>query len=300
MLASATVSRRVVFSVVSWVVAGGLLAAPVWGAPVLYKADAPDFYQDRQLPTPPFPYPSGNYCGPTAAADGIVWLHDHGFGRLPDGNPGTQGQEHDLVMDLAAEMSTDVPDDGTYAQDALDGLAAYLNRPEHYPGQSFAEGRGRDLDGAYPDQQDWDWTGQMLAQGDTCIITLGGLWFKWRMPPNPWPDWERLGGHYLFLVGYELPTTGYYHDPATGPAEELENAGITWQGDLDPSRPFYLLDVPVEIPAWVWALLPPGAEVETELRWEDAIAYGVPEPATCALLAGAATLLALKRRRVRR
>jgi len=257
----------------------GLLAGPGFAVPLLFKQDAPDFYQSRKEPDPPFPYPSENYCGPVAAADGIVWLHDHGFDRLPYASPGTQA-EYDLVMDLAAEMGTDQTVLGTLAVDARDGLAAYLDRPEHYPGQSYAEGRGLSLDGAYPDPVDWDWTGLMLSYKDTCIITLGGLWFRWSLPENPWFDWQRLGGHYLFVVGYDLPTMVYYHDPATDTAEELEDAALLWQGDVDPSRPFYTVDIPVELPDWVGDLLPPGAQVQTELRWEDAIAYGVAEPGT--------------------
>ncbi|HUU32079.1 MAG TPA: dockerin type I domain-containing protein [Phycisphaerae bacterium] len=268
-----------------FIVALGLLAAMVAStasaAPTLYKQDAQDFYQKRDEPKPPFPYPGPSGCVPVSAANGIVWLADHGYTRLPTAGAGTQA-EYDIVQDLATEMNTDW-NEGTAYQDAEDGLKNYLTRAAFYPATASVEGRGLDLDGACLDNTtDWNWVVTMLARSDTCVLVTGDLFAQWRFTGNPWgTDWDRLGGHSIFLVGYDGTDKALVHDPDTGPAESRDEYGLTWQGS------YYTLDITIPIPSDYSSAIPGGTEIRSEARWTNAIAFTVPDPAT---LAGDANL----------
>ena len=252
-------------------------------APQLFKQSAPDFYQINAA------YPGGGqaYCVPTAAADGVAWFHDQGLTNLPDAANDVDQQEQ-LVIDLGSAMSTDASG-GTTMLNAEQGLRNYLET--YYPGQVTVSGRGAYVDGNDPDAADWTWTGQQVSQDDTCVIVIGSLFMRYQPPGQSWTIWERIGGHAVFLVGYDSAAgKSYCHDPDTNGSKELAEYPLAWNGS------YYTIEgpsFPIDPPAGT----PEGTEIETELRWSDCLAYQVvPEPASLAVLA-AASLVVLRHKR---
>ncbi|HUW34621.1 MAG TPA: PEP-CTERM sorting domain-containing protein [Planctomycetota bacterium] len=257
-------------------------------AQILYKQDSPDFYQINAA----YNNNGENFCVPTATADGVVWLQGHGFGRLPDATSETQ-----IVNDLAGLMMTDQGKAGTYMSDAVTGIQTYLERSAHYPGQVVVQSVGIDADGVAPDQTDYNWVAGQLAQTDTAVVVTGMIY--WRLKADlpygsgDWGDWTAYGGHAVFLVGYDdSATISYCHDPDDGSTKALRTYPLNWTGG------YYLIegaDLPTIDPGLPSAA---NAEVEVELRWDDAMSYQItPEPMTLSLLAVGGLFLPLCRRR---
>ncbi|MBN2294663.1 MAG: hypothetical protein JXM70_19700 [Pirellulales bacterium] len=177
----------------------------VQAAPMVFfgKFDAPDF---NQLNTA---YPNGgeNYCVPTSCADGIVWLHDHGFGALPDAS-----QEEDIINELANLMGTN-PDAGTGSTGAINGMESYLRR---YYEDIFSDSFGVSSSTSESLEEQWEKVENYVSQPDTVVI----------LRCHGYSNGYIIASHAVFLAGYDM--TNYassenfevsVHDPYTGPTE---------------------------------------------------------------------------------
>ena len=304
MLTQARSGRRVslrkviVIVVFSAVFVLGVIGQSARADQVLFKEDAPDFCQHNSNYDPDS---GARFCVPTAVADGIVWLHDHGFDRLPDVT-----DEEDIVNELADLMYTDDPGSGTSMANAEAGLRDYLEEPGRYPGDVNVVSRGKYQDGNYPDAADWAWTGQQVALDDTCVVVVGGAYTRYKLPGagEDWTPWARWGGHALFLVGYGDGADegkSYTYDPywngdevCTKTEEDptLEEHLLSWQ---DTDSYYRIGDITsVDPPGGA----PLGTLAEMEIRWDDALAYQiVPEPGMMALGLGGLAMLSRRKRR---
>jgi hypothetical protein len=197
-----------------WILSGFvmvLIFSPVTqGAPFVFsgKLDAPDFNQIKSV------YPNGGYyyCVPSSDADGVVWLHNHGFDLLPDAD-----QEETIVTDLASLMHTD-PDHGTYSGNNLQGMRDYLG--SFYDPNDIVVGS---LDLWDSDQQlleeKWQRVEEYVTRPDTFVALWGTGYYQGYC----------VGSHSVFLAGYDM--TDYessnefkisLHDPMLGPTESTD------------------------------------------------------------------------------
>ena len=179
------------------------------------KTDAPDFYQYRD-PYPPWGSPGRAYCAPTASADAVVWLSEHGFTNLPG-----RSQEVSIVEELALDMDTDELF-GTDWPDVVPGLNWFLGR-HLYPGDFTVEGLGALDGGGFPDGQDLVYVAQRLAMPDSVIVVAA----------SAYKGGTSLGGHAVFLAAVGDITGGnhqvvYVRDPATGPQESIDEFTLVW------------------------------------------------------------------------
>lgn len=214
----------------------------------------PDYFDAKFDAAPSFTqlspmYPGGGqmYCVPTAAALGTVWLEEHGLDLLPD-----RSQENSIVSGLASKMSTSQTF-GTTWPNAVDGWRNYLD-DFYNPLDVSVEAVGEFIDGQFPDEADFTWTGERLMEDDTVVVVAGGAY----------SGGQRLGGHAVLLAGFDVsqqPLLTYAYDPGQPPALTPDTFALTWV----PGGGYYTIDMdPSNLPVPV----PPG----TEIRWEGAIA----------------------------
>jgi len=181
--------------------------AVVQGAPLVFsgKFDAPDFNQLNSA------YPNGGnyYCVPTSDADGVVWLHNHGFTRLPGA-----GQEETIVTDLAALMHTN-PNSGTSTANNLQGMRDYLGS-FYGPSNVLVSSLSLfNLDRSTL-EENWQQVAEYVTRSNTIVTLWGGGLYQGMT----------VGLHSVFLAGYDMANYAStdrleisFHDPITGPTE---------------------------------------------------------------------------------
>ena len=241
----------------AWVIVlSGALAPAGRAAPPtsLAKCDAPSFRQHNDA----YPNAGSAYCVPTAAADGIAWLAEHGLDRLSG-----RDAEEQIVSDLAAKMGTD-PSRGTSWGAAADGLTDYLD--DYYEPVRIRVGAvGCHAGGLYPNPDDFAWVQEMLARPDTVVIIQRKLYL---ITPNGTEG--PYNGHAMFLAGSDAPAAEMIlHDPLVGPHDEPDPVALVehWRDPRSFLR--YTFDIDTAAPDGA----PPGSLADA--RWTDAIAFGV-------------------------
>ncbi len=232
------------------VVCAAAAAAPA--APPVFtgKLDAPSFRQYN----PAYPGGGAYYCLPTSSADGIAWLAEHGYDRLP-----TREAEQAIVTALAAKMQTD-PLQGTQWKAAGPGLADYLD--DFYdPARVGIESP----EARWPDPDAFAWTQDRLARPDTVVIIMRTMYLN--LPDFGWGLYVK---HAMFLAGYDAPAAGVYlHDPLAGEVDDLQPVGLIenlgWRGDFE----YYTFDLALTPPPQS----PPGTTIEA--RWDKVLAISI-------------------------
>jgi len=227
------------------------------------KSDAPDFNQLN----PNYPNGGSMYCVPTSGADGVVWLHDHGYALLPDAS-----QEETIVNDLAALMGTS-PTGGTSTSGKVSGMRSYLER--YYDSEYITvEAWDADMWSQAGLEASWQRVKERVARPDTFVL-LSGIGFYQGVPVSG-------TRHCVFLSGYDM--TGYeadsafdawIHDPFTGP--DSSNDWLAFESRVMPSPTRYYYGA-YEFPTY------PGYTLD-ELAWTGACSVQItPEPMTLSLL----------------
>ncbi len=171
----------------------------------------PDFYQaDRAYGL--LPRHGNAYCGPTAAANALVWLDTHGYGKLlPAARPGP-AEQFALIRTLGTpEYTRTDPVVGTGPAGIMRGLRKYCAEKGYVATTEYAGWRTRTCRIAERPAIAWMLRG---ATGrSSLILNLG--WY--RADDDQAVDYTRTGGHYVTAVGYERragATSLIVHDPA--------------------------------------------------------------------------------------
>lgn len=81
------------------------------------------------------------YCGPTAAANALMWLADHGYPRLKPKVRDEQLAQKELIKQLATFMG--VHRDGSTSSGFLCGVKAYVRSQGYTPGIDHLSGQTR-------------------------------------------------------------------------------------------------------------------------------------------------------------
>ncbi|MFW6162298.1 MAG: hypothetical protein ACODAJ_05970, partial [Planctomycetota bacterium] len=197
----------------------GLLAAgcaPLATRPVPSRyldrlGSMPDFYQaDRAYG--PLPRGGRAYCGPTAAANALVWLDTHGFADLlPAAAPGPQDQL-ELIRTLgAAKYMHTHPVRGTGPAGIMRGIRHYCSTRGYAVTTEYAGWRTESCRVAPQPAVPWMLRSTMGAS--SLILNVG--WYA--ADADKAVDYTRTGGHYVTVAGYERRDDGIFlhiHDPA--------------------------------------------------------------------------------------
>lgn len=153
------------------------------------------------------------YCGPTAAANVLLWLGEHGYPNLvPTGTEGKRASA--VVRDLGRRMSTDAQD-GTRPADVVGGLRNYLT----------SRGLSRFRIG-YEGYEQLDpplsTASRLVRLGSLRDVVKGK---RFALVNVGWYDYDRVrdtyirkGGHWLTLAGVaqqDNRLVAFLHDPAT-------------------------------------------------------------------------------------
>lgn len=170
----------------------------------------PDYYQaDRTYGT--LPNKGYSHCGPTAAANALVWLDTHGFPKLLDAAEPGPKEQFALIerLDDADYMRTHTAK-GTGPAGIMRGLEKYCTERGYTPAIEYAGWRTSHRRVAERATLPWLCSGVMGRSN--LIVNVG--WYRAE------PDGKtltRTGGHWLTAVGYERQGDAValiFHDPA--------------------------------------------------------------------------------------
>jgi hypothetical protein len=270
-------------SVAALLLAAGL-GAPALGQCTVYRIDMPDFDQQRAT----LPNDGLMYCSPTATANALAYLSNHGYPDLFDGPRHWQSQTHDAdVSDflrvMGVLMSTS-PTDGTDGAGWKSGMNLLVAGEGIVTASAFASG----FAGISPHQ---------LADQ----MRLGGV----VLPVIGWYDdlgsgrWRRNGGHVITMWGAfntcDQPQDMFlaFHDPGNDDLLTTQSGFATTTTDFttDPAWTFRYTSESTYYPRQVmrmnanngfldgFKVILPLYGITSELFLND-ITFTVPKPAT--------------------
>jgi len=174
-------------------------------------ATMPDFYQaDRAYGS--LPRNGGAYCGPTAAANAIVWLDTHGFPNLLSAATPGPTEQFELIRTLGAQeyMRTNSTK-GTGPTGIMQGIRRYCAEKGYVAATEYAGWRTRNCRVA--ERPTIPWMLRAVRGTSSLIVNVG--WYA--AEDGEGAAYTRTGGHYLTVVGYERrrgATWLILHDPA--------------------------------------------------------------------------------------
>jgi len=159
----------------------------------------------------------GDFCGPTAASNGLFWLAKNGYPNLNPYENNKSGQI-DLVMDLSTDqyMQTESKN-GTGAANILRGLDLYITN-NGYSSPSLEMAGWRCTGSGFSSSRvsktpDLDWIKKGLRAKSGVLLNFG--WYTYNASSNAY---SRVGGHWVTAVGYATNEQGddylIVHDPA--------------------------------------------------------------------------------------
>ena len=159
------------------------------------------------------------FCGPVAVSNSLMWLADNGFDHLCPKLENKKKSQIAMVKMLASRDMMDTTDDGTVAYDIMHGVERYVTKADYRCER--LEYRGwRKLLGQYHssgDIPDMKWMKDIISD------PAGALWLNigfYKHDKNT-SIYERLGGHWVSVVGYGInakgeidPSVLIIHDPS--------------------------------------------------------------------------------------
>jgi hypothetical protein len=176
------------------------------------------------------------YCAPVAVSNSLIWLGKHGYPKLL---PQIEGNARDAQIELvrilaSAEMMNTGPVDGsssgTSADSLLKGVRKYVESCGYKCKRIECQGWRHVSEECNPKlvAPELDWIKSVLANDHTGVWWNVG-WYRSGKEPG---TYERIGGHWLTLVGYREkkqkpndPGVFMLHDPAprAGKSSAREN-----------------------------------------------------------------------------
>jgi hypothetical protein len=180
--------------------------------------DTPDFCQTD--PAGKFPGSGGYYCGPVAAANALMQLATSGFPKLRP--PAATGKESQILMihQLAGkEFMNTVGKRGTSPPRLMAGVGKFVEQAGYRITRLEQQG-WKERTKQFPvnvEVPSLAWIKQGLATtGGAVMLNVG--WYKFNAERT---EYERLGGHWVTLVGFDQERSTQedapifiIHDPA--------------------------------------------------------------------------------------
>lgn len=199
-----------------------------WTAPG-YAADSPRKPIDRSGETPDFcqtdpaggfPDKGGDFCGPVAVSNSLMYLAKNSFPKLLPAEKTEKEAQIELIHRLASKEYMDtVEKDGTSPPRLMAGVQRLAEDSGYkvirLEQQGWKEATAQFPQGAEMPSLNWIKDG-LSAKGGAVWLNVG--WYKADAKTN---EYRRIGGHWVTLVGYgkdrdgkEDSLTFMIHDPA--------------------------------------------------------------------------------------
>jgi hypothetical protein len=187
-----------------------------------------DSIPDLMQTDPDADLPGGGtqYCAPVSASNSLMWLAGHGFDSLSPDSANQGEAQAAVARTLGSERYMDVNlESGTGPTGVLRGLSRYI-KDQGYPYQSLGyqgwrKHPARFSTGVEVPEIEW------LKEG---LMGYSGVWLNigWYQYDSSADQYERVGGHWITLVGYgvdrngnEDPSVLIIHDPGTKSGRDL-------------------------------------------------------------------------------
>ncbi|MCE5321704.1 hypothetical protein LLG46_00145 [bacterium] len=201
------------------------------------RSSVPDYYIDKVESTPDLPQCDPNsgfwqdgelFCGPAAVSNSLMWLADHGFERLSPKLETDRKSQIAMVKILSSRYMMNTTEDGTLADGIMRGVDGYVTKADYRCKR--LEYRGwRKLYGKYKssgDIADMKWMQGIISD------PAGALWLNvgFYKHDKDSSTYERLGGHWVTVVGYGMDANGkrdpsvlIIHDPSPRSGNKLSH-----------------------------------------------------------------------------
>lgn len=180
-------------------------------------SDTPDLMQT--LKQAKFLGGGKKFCAPVAASNALVWLGNHGYPNLlPNSLTDPTAAQVKMVHLLASEKMMNTGErGGTGPRRLIRGINHYVESCGYRCSKIVYQG-WRTVPKEYRHKQqvpDLEWMKNECANNRSAVLWNIG-WYK---AGGNGGEFERLGGHWLTLVGYER--VGYESDKKNSPTGEL-------------------------------------------------------------------------------
>ena len=180
--------------------------------------DTPDFCQTD--PDGHFPDSGGDFCGPVAVANSLMYFAKTGFPKLRPTAATDKAAQIEMINRLAAaDFMNTAERDGTSPPRLMAGVQKFVEQSGYQTVRLEQQG-WKETTKQFPSKVDipsLDWIKEGLSvKGGTVWLNVG--WYKINAETS---HYQRLGGHWVTLVGYGKdrsdradPLTLLIHDPA--------------------------------------------------------------------------------------
>jgi C-terminal processing protease CtpA/Prc len=211
-----------------------LFVRSVYSQPSFYTEkinSIPDLTQTS--PEANFPLGGKTFCLHSAVTNSLMWLDSHGFPNLVDNTGHPVTDQANLAKLLASKIYMDTdPNEGTGIAGLIKGLKKYI-ADRGYEIESLQYQGWRPLGKKAADVSVGSFVNlDRLKQGiiGSGCVWLNVGWYKYDVSKN---EYERLGGHWLTLVGYGKdqndnpdPNILIVHDPAPRAGKNFANEHV--------------------------------------------------------------------------
>lgn len=173
------------------------------------------------------------FCAPVATSNALMWLGTHGYPKLLPKSQGNQAIAQIQMVHLLAsrEMMNTSERSGTGPRRLMHGIKQYVESCEYRCAKLLHQG-WRAVPKEYRHERqapDLKWMKSEFANDRSAVLWNIG----WYQAGKQEGEYERLGGHWVTLVGYQSDkrhsSTGdvfILHDPASRAGETLSHERV--------------------------------------------------------------------------
>ena len=199
--------------------------------------DKLDSIPDLMQTDPEAKLPGGGtqYCAPVSVSNSLMWLASHGFDNLALDSTNRKEAQATVARLLGSERYMDTNlESGTGPFGVLRGVSRYI-KDKGYPYQSLEYQGWREHPARFStgvDVPQLEWLKRGLVGNSVVWLNLG--WYEYNSSAD---QYERIGGHWVTLVGYgvdkngnEDPNVLIIHDPGSKSGRDLvhEYVRVGW------------------------------------------------------------------------
>jgi hypothetical protein len=185
------------------------------------KLNAPDLMQTD--PVAQLPGGGKNYCAPVSISNSLMWLAENGFDNLTPKLNNRKKSQLELARILGAKDYMN-SEDGTGMYGIFRGVSKYLKECDYEYSylkcQTWRKHPKEFSSGV--EVPNLDWIKEGLHGSSAVWLNCG--WYKYHIKTK---EYERIGGHWVTLVGYGVDENGkknpnilIVHDPASRAGKE--------------------------------------------------------------------------------
>jgi hypothetical protein len=199
--------------------------------------DKLDSIPDLMQTDPEAELPGGGtqYCAPVSVSNSLMWLASHGFDNLAPDSTDRKEAQATVARSLGSERYMDTNlESGTGPFGVLRGVSRHI-KDKGYPYQSLEYQGWREHPARFStgvDVPQLEWLKRGLVGNSVVWLNLG--WYEYDSSAD---QYERIGGHWVTLVGYgvdkngnEDPNVLIIHDPGSKSGRDLvhEYVRVGW------------------------------------------------------------------------